>query len=84
MCNNGVNTSQLKSSIEQIDEAIALSRRWTHRLYHLADNGGHSKTADKLEAAQRLLDDVRAILDEAGDAVDDDAAAISNVSVELA
>ena len=83
MCNNGVNTNQLKATIEQIDESVALNRRWTHRLYHLADNGGQVKTAEKLAQVQRLLDDARALLDEASDAVDDDASASSGVSVEL-
>lgn len=81
MCNNGVNTNQLKSTIEQIDECIALNRRWTHRLFHLADDGGQDKTAAKLKEVQSLLDDARALLDEARDAVDDDSS--SGVSVEL-
>ena len=84
MCTNGVNTGQLKGTIEQIDEAVALTRRWTHRLYHLADDGGQAKTAAKLAEVQRLLDDARALLDEANDAVDADAAAGSGVTVELA
>ena len=84
MCTNGVNTGQLKGTIEQIDEAVALTRRWTHRLYHLADDGGQAKTAAKLAEVQRLLDDARALLDEANDAADADAAAGSGVTVELA
>jgi hypothetical protein len=83
MCTNGVNTSQLKSTIEQIDESVALNRRWTHRLYHLADDHGQTITAGKLAQAQSLLDEVRALLDEANDAVDQDAAATADVSVEL-
>ena len=39
MCTNGVNTQQLKDTVTQIDETVALTRRWTHRMYHLADNG---------------------------------------------
>lgn len=83
MCSNGVNTNQLKDTIQQIDEAVALNRRWTHRMYHLACDGSMPKTAKKLEEVQRMLDDVRALLDEASDAVDSDDSNIAGVSVEL-
>ena len=72
MCVNGVNTNQLKSTIEQIDAAVALTRRWTHRLYHLADDGGQDKTAKALKEVQGLLDEARAALTDANDAVDED------------
>lgn len=72
MCVNGVNTNQLKSTIEQIDEAVALTRRWTHRLYHLADDGGQDRTAKALKEVQGLLDEARAALTDANDAVDED------------
>ncbi len=72
MCNNGVNTSQLKVTIQQIDESVALSRRWTHRAYHLADSGALSATAAKLEEVQRLLDEARGMLSEAMDVVEDE------------
>ena len=72
MCVNGVNTNQLKSTIEQSDEAVALTRRWTHRLYHLADDGGQDKTAKALKEVQGLLDEARAALTDANDAVDED------------
>jgi hypothetical protein len=83
MCTNGVNTVQFKSTIEQIDEAVALTRRWTHRAYHVADDGQQAKTAAKLREAQSLLDEVRALLSEAGDIVEEEAVAISGVSVSL-
>ncbi len=72
MCDNGVNTGQLRSSIQQIDESVALSRRWTHRAYHLADGGSMPKTAAKLEEAQKLLDEARSMLAEAMDTVEDE------------
>jgi len=81
MCTNGVNTAQLKGSIEQIDEAVALCRRWTHRAYHSADDALFTKTAAKLQQAQQLLDDVRGLLEEAGDVVERDAAAGPGVTV---
>jgi hypothetical protein len=83
MCTNGVNTAQFKTTIEQIDEAVTLTRRWTHRAYHTADGAQQAKTAAKLQEAQSLLDDVRALLSEAGDILEEEAAAPSNVSVNL-
>ena len=82
MCTNGVNAAQLKGTIEQIDEAVALTRRWTHRCFHSAEDGQLEKTAGKLKEAQGMLDEVRALLEEAGEIVEREAAA-SNVTVEL-
>ncbi len=72
MCSNGVNASQLKSSIQQIDESVALARRWTHRAHHLAADGSLAKTSDKLMEAQHMLDEVRAALEEAMSLVEDE------------
>ena len=83
MCTNGVNTTQFRSTIEQIDEAVALTRRWTHRVYHTADDGKQLRTAAKLKEAQSLLDEVRALLSEAADSVEEDAVAASGVTVNL-
>ena len=83
MCTNGLNITQFKTSIEQIDEAVALTRRWAHRAYHTADNAQQPKTAAKLQQAQSLLDEVRALLSEAGDLAEDEAAAAPGVSVNL-
>jgi hypothetical protein len=83
MCTNGVNTTQFKATIEQIDEAVALTRRWTHRAYHTADDGKQPRTAAKLREAQGLLDEVRALLSEAVDTVEEEAAAAPGVSVNL-
>ena len=69
MCANGVNTQQLKDTITQIDETVALTRRWTHRMYHLADNGQLEKTAKKLSQIQGMFDDIRAELDEVQDLI---------------
>jgi len=83
MCTKGINADQFKASIEQIDEAVALIRRWTHRCFHSAEDAQMEKTAAKLKEAQSLLDDVRALLEEAGDIVEREAATSDNVTVEL-
>jgi hypothetical protein len=73
MCTNGVNTGQLEMMIEQIDDHIKLERRWVHNVAHNAADAGFTTVDEKLHAAQHLLDDVRALLDEAKDAIEDDA-----------
>jgi len=83
MCTNGVNTGQFKTMMEQIDDHIALERRWMHRLYHSADDAGFAGTAAALKEAQSLLDDARALLTDAQDALDKDAENASNVTVNL-
>lgn len=82
MCTNGVNATQFKTNIEQIDEAVALTRRWVHRSFHTADGAQMAKTAAKLAEAQGLLDEVRALLSDVDDIAEDEAAT-SAVSVSL-
>ena len=82
MCTNGVNGTQFKASLEQIDEAVALTRRWTHRAYHTAEDARLSHTATTLQQAQGLLDEVRALLSDAGDFAEEEVAS-ANVSVNL-
>ncbi len=83
MCTNGVNTGQLETMIEQIDDHIKLERRWSHNLAHTAEGAGFNTVSEKLHAAQSMLDDVRALLDEAKDAVEDDAENSAGVTVNL-
>jgi len=83
MCTNGVNVNQFKTMIEHLDDQIALDRRWTHKLYHSADDAGYEKTAQALKEVQGLLDEARALLTDALDAADKDSAQATNVTVEL-
>jgi hypothetical protein len=61
---------------------VALTRRWTHRAYHLADGGQLPTTAGELQKAQSLLDEVRALLADAADSSEQEAASNSGVSVQ--
>ena len=83
MCTNGVNTGQFEQMIDQIDDHIKLERRWAHTLGHSAGDAGFATVSEKLHAAQALLDDVRSLLGEAKDALEDDAESTSNVTVNL-
>lgn len=83
MCTNGINTDQFEMMIEQIDDHIKLERRWTHNLAHKAEDAGFETVGDKLHQAMTMLDDIRALLDDAKDALEDDARDASGVTVEL-
>lgn len=83
MCTNGINTGQFEMMIEQIDDYLKLERRWAHTLGHKAGDAGYETVSKKLHEAQALIDDVRALLDEAKDALEDDAEAAGGVTVEL-
>ncbi len=83
MCTNGINTGQFEQMIEQIDDHIKLERRWAHNLAHQAEDAGFSATGEKLHAAMSALDEIRALLDEAKDALEDDAEAKRGVTVTL-
>ena len=83
MCTNGVNLGQFEQMIEQIDDHVKLERRWAHNLAHQASDAGFATAGEKLHAAMALLDEVRATLDEAKDALSDDAENASGVTVSL-
>ncbi len=83
MCTNGVNTGQFEDMIAQIADHVALERRWTHNLAHKAEDAGFDNASDKLHEAMHLLDDVRALLDDAKDALEDDAAKASAATTEV-
>ena len=71
MCTNGVNNAQLIQMIQQLDDHIALDRRWVHKIAHIAEDGGYEAAHEKLHEAQHLLDSVRALIDEATASVED-------------
>lgn len=83
MCTNGVNTNQLQMMIEQMDDQVALNRRWVHKIYHQASDVDYTNTAEVLKKAQELLDETRALLTDAQDALEKDVALNSGVTVNL-
>ena len=83
MCTNGVNTGQFEQMMSQIDDHIALERRWVHRLAHQAGDAGFATVDDKLHSVQELLDEARALINDAKDALEEDAAQSSGVTVNL-
>lgn len=83
MCTNGVNTGQFEQMLEQIDDHIALERRWVHKLAHQAGDAGFANVDDKLHSVQELLDEARALITDAKDALEEDAEAAGGVTVSL-
>ena len=83
MCTNGINIGQFDQMIAQIDDHVALERRWVHKLAHQAGDAGFTTVDDKLHSVQELLDEARALLSDAKDALEDDAAAMPGVTVSL-
>ena len=83
MCTNGVNTGQFNMMLEQMDDQLAVNRRWVHKLAHSAGDAGFTKTDEALHKVQELLDEARASLTDAKDALEEDAENASGVSVEL-
>ena len=83
MCTNGVNTNQFKMLLEQMVDKFALNRRWVHKLAHQAGDNGYEKTDETLHQIQALLDEARALMTDAKDALDDDAENLSGVTVNL-
>ena len=83
MCTNGVNTGQFAQMMAQIDDHIALERRWVHKLAHQAGDAGFATVDDKLHSVQELLDEARALITDAKDALESDAEAAGGVTVSL-
>ena len=67
----------------QIDDHIALERRWVHKLAHQAGDAGFATVDDKLHSVQELLDEARALITDAKDALESDAEAAGGVTVSL-
>lgn len=83
MCTNGINTGQFSMMLEQMDDQLAVNRRWVHKMAHSAGDAGFATTNDTLHKVQELLDDARALLTDAKDALEEDAENGSGVTVEL-
>ena len=65
MCDQGVNVGQLKLSIGQSDDAIAMVQLWLEQLHHLADHGKRAEVSKALAQAGVLLGEARGKLDDA-------------------
>ena len=83
MCTNGINTGQFTMMLEQMDDQMAINRRWVHKMAHAAGDAGFDQTDQVLHKVQELLDEARALITDAKDALEQDAEAASGVTVSL-
>lgn len=65
MCENNVNVPQLRISIGQTDDAVAMAQQWLEQLHHLADHGHKHEASAELAQANVLLGEARAKLEAA-------------------
>jgi hypothetical protein len=82
VCENSVNVPQLKVSIAQVDDAVALAQQWLEQLHHLADGGKKTETSADLAQANVLLGEARGRIESAINALDG-RATDSGITVEL-
>ena len=83
MCSNGVNVDQFESMLEMVDDHLKVERRWVHNLGHKAEDAGFEQAGAKLHEAMHALDAVRALLDDAKEALEDEASNAGGVTVKL-
>ena len=70
MCENNINVPQLKLSIAQSDDALALAQQWLEQLHHLADHGHKQDVSAELAQAGVLVGEARAKIEAAIDALE--------------
>lgn len=82
MCENSVNVPQLKVSIAQVDDAVALAQQWLEQLHHLADHGKKPEVSADLAQANVLLGEARGRIERALESLDG-RSADAGITVEL-
>ena len=80
MCENGVNTDQMRLMLAQVDDSLGMSQQWLEQMHHLADHADLRDSSALVAQATVLLGEARAKLEQAGEGMG--AAAGDNVSVE--
>jgi hypothetical protein len=82
VCESGINIPQMRISIGQVDDAVAMTQQWLEQLHHLCDHGKKHASSVDLAQANVMLGEVRAKLDAALAGLED-AAPSPDVTVEL-
>jgi len=80
MCENGVNTDQMRLMLAQVDDSLGMSQQWLEQMHHLADHADLRNSSAHVAQASVLLGEARAKLEQAGEEMGD--AATDGVSVE--
>lgn len=77
-----MNLPQLRISVAQVDDAVALAQQWLEQLHHLADHAKRAEVSAELAQANVLLGETRAKLELARNGLDGHPAD-TGVTVEL-
>jgi hypothetical protein len=67
MCESGINLDQMKLSIAQVNDTLALAQEWLEQLHHLADHGSEAASSAHLAQVTVMLGEARERLAEAVD-----------------
>ena len=71
MCEGGINVPQMKFSVGQVNETLALAQKWLEQLHHLADHAHRSEASTELAQVTVMLGEAREKLEAAVDSLDD-------------
>lgn len=82
MCQSGVNNNQLKTMITMASDSVSLTQEWVKEIHHLAGHAGLETEGD-IAQAQKLLGQVRLLLLNAENSVEDTPHSHGDVHVEL-
>jgi ssRNA-specific RNase YbeY (16S rRNA maturation enzyme) len=81
MCEGGINAPQMRFSIGQANETLALTQEWLEQLHHLADHAHRAEASKELAQVTVMLGEAREKLELASESLGDSPA--TDVSVEL-
>lgn len=82
MCESGINVDQLKLSIGQVDDSLALAQQWLEQLHNVADRGKQHDASAALAQVTVSLGEGRDKLEHAIEALEGHEAG-PDVTVEL-
>jgi hypothetical protein len=65
MCEHGVNADQMRLTIAQVDDSLAMSQQWLEQIHHLADKAEMRDPSAHVAQASVLLGEARSKLEQA-------------------
>ena len=65
MCEHGVNTDQMRLTIGQVDDSLAMAQQWLEQIHHLADRAEMRDPSAHVAQASVLLGEARSKLETA-------------------
>lgn len=77
MCEGGVNVPQMRFSIGQVNETLALAQEWAEQLHHLADHAHQTEASKELAQVTVMLGEAREKLEAAADSLGGSAADVT-------